>query len=62
MALAIISLPVPLSPVISTVLFVGAHFAMSPKTACIFGLEPMMFSKRYLEPTSDLRLRFSCSN
>ena len=61
MARATISLPVPLSPVMSTVQLVGAHWAISRYTACICGLPPTMFSKRYLEPASVLRARFSRS-
>ena len=62
MARAISSLPVPLSPVSMTVLLVGAHWAISRNTLCIGGLAPMMFSKRYFEPISLLRLRFSCNS
>ena len=37
------SLPVPLSPVISTVLSVGATFSTRRKTRCMRGLTPIMF-------------------
>ena len=41
--MATISFPVPLSPVISTVLSVGATFSMRRKTRCMRGLTPIMF-------------------
>ena len=62
MARAIISLPVPLSPVISTVQFVGAHLAISRYTVCICGLPPTMFSNRYFELASLFSVRFSCNS
>ena len=45
MARAISSLPVPLSPWISTVELVRATRSTRVKTACIFGLLPMMLAK-----------------
>jgi hypothetical protein len=44
MALATSSLPVPLSPVMSTVASVGATFTMRPSTSRIAAERPTMFS------------------
>ena len=52
MASATISLPVPLSPWMSTVTFVGAIWRMSALTACIAGLSPIKAST----PASLLKL------
>jgi hypothetical protein len=45
MARATSSLPVPLSPVMSTVASVGAMRTMRPSTSRMAPLRPMMFSK-----------------
>ena len=45
--LAITSLPVPLSPLMSTVAAVGATFCMVSHTLIIMGDDAMKFSKRY---------------
>ena len=55
MARAISSLPVPLSPVISTVALVVAHCAINRYTCCIRGHAPIMLSSRYLELRASLR-------
>ncbi len=62
MARAINSLPVPLSPVISTVLEVGAHLAIKAKTPCIAELAPTMFSKLYLALSWVFNWLFSASS
>jgi hypothetical protein len=45
MARATRSLPVPVSPVSSTVASVPATFSITSKTRCIAGLSPMIWSK-----------------
>ena len=49
---AMTSLPVPDSPLISTVAAVGATFWIMSHTCVMSGEEPMRFSKRYLSGES----------
>ena len=56
------SLPVPDSPVISTLESVRATFSIRRKTCWMLSPLPMMFSKLYLSRNSRRRKRFSRNN
>jgi hypothetical protein len=58
-ALAIISFPVPLSPVIRTLLVVAETFRIIPNTASMAPLFAIMFWKSYWASTSCRRFWFS---
>src|SRR4051794_35634377 len=62
MALAISSLPVPVSPVTRTVESVGATFATRDRTTCSAGEEPTISSNIRLTSISSRRARFSLYN
>ena len=62
MALAISSLPVPLSPMMSTVESVCETILTFSRTEAIASLRATMPLNWYLHPTCSLRSSFSCSS